>query len=56
MTTVSGNQLAVNADTICIHGDSPNAVEVAKAVREALAEEGVSVSPLREVLGAPVAG
>jgi UPF0271 protein len=32
--------------SICIHGDGPNAVELAAAVRAALAAAGVDVSPL----------
>lgn len=35
--------LAPNVDTICIHGDSPGCVEIARAVRSALEEAGWSV-------------
>jgi 5-oxoprolinase (ATP-hydrolysing) subunit A len=28
----------VRADSICVHSDTPNAVEVARAVRDALKE------------------
>ncbi len=34
-------------DTICIHGDSPGAAQVARAVREALRAEGIPTGPLR---------
>jgi len=33
-------------DTICIHGDSPGAAEVAAAVREALRAAGIKTGPL----------
>jgi 5-oxoprolinase (ATP-hydrolysing) subunit A len=33
-----------SAQTICIHGDTPQAVEIARAVRERLLREGVVVS------------
>jgi UPF0271 protein len=33
-------------DTICIHGDSPGAGQVAAAVRRALDEAGVATGPL----------
>ena len=33
-------------ESICIHGDGPNAVELAAAVRSALQGSGVSVAPL----------
>jgi UPF0271 protein len=35
--SVNGNDVAVKAETICVHSDTPNAVEVAAAVREAIA-------------------
>ena len=35
--SVGGNDVAVRADCICVHSDTPNAVAVAKAVREAVA-------------------
>jgi UPF0271 protein len=35
--SVAGNDVPVRADSVCVHSDTPNAVEIAKAVREALA-------------------
>jgi len=35
---VSGKDVAVVAESICVHSDTPGAVEIARAVREALAE------------------
>jgi UPF0271 protein len=32
--SVSGKDVAVRADSICVHSDTPNAVEVARAIRE----------------------
>jgi UPF0271 protein len=34
-------------DTICVHGDTPGAVDVAASVRRALEQAGVTVKPLR---------
>ena len=34
--SVNGKDVAVRADSICVHSDTPNAVEVARAVRDAL--------------------
>ncbi|MEU3273919.1 5-oxoprolinase subunit PxpA [Saccharomonospora sp. NPDC006951] len=50
VASTSGTWLDVDADTICVHGDRPNAVEIATAIRERFAEEGVRVAPMREVL------
>jgi UPF0271 protein len=48
--TVSGKRFDVAADSICIHGDRPNVIEIAVAVRSRLEELGVLVQPLTEVL------
>lgn len=40
---VEGGLVPVRAQTLCIHGDNPQAVEIAKAVREALLAEGVAI-------------
>jgi UPF0271 protein len=37
--SIAGNDLPVRADAICVHSDTPTAVEVAKAVREALSSD-----------------
>ena len=38
-----GATVAVRADTLCIHGDTPGAAAAARAVRDALEQEGVEV-------------
>ena len=52
VTSVSGKRIAVDADTICVHGDRPNAVEIATEIRSRLAGAGVSLAPMSEVLAA----
>lgn len=39
--------LVGKVDTLCIHGDTPGAVEAATAVRDALEKQGVSIRALR---------
>jgi UPF0271 protein len=41
-----GSALAVAADTLCVHGDTPGAERIAAAVRRALEAAGVTVAPL----------
>ncbi len=43
MPTIEGTEVALDAHSICIHGDSPHAVAMAKRVRDALHEAGVSI-------------
>jgi 5-oxoprolinase (ATP-hydrolysing) subunit A len=37
--TINGLDVAVRADSICVHSDTPNAVAVARAVRDALTSQ-----------------
>lgn len=39
--------LVGEVDTLCIHGDTPGAAEVAKAVRNSLEQQGVKIRALR---------
>jgi len=52
VTSVNGKVIDVDADTVCLHGDRPNAPEIAAAIRERLREEGVQVAAMHEVLAA----
>ena len=44
--SAGGRRLAMRADTVCVHGDTPGAVESARAVRAALEAAGVELVPL----------
>ena len=39
----TGECVAVTADTICLHGDTPGAAEAAFALKQALAERGITI-------------
>jgi UPF0271 protein len=41
-----GNKVAIAAQTICIHGDTPGAPTIAATVAKTLREAGVTVAPL----------
>ncbi|MEO8851940.1 MAG: 5-oxoprolinase subunit PxpA [Allobranchiibius sp.] len=43
IVAVDGTPVPVAAESVCLHGDSPGAVEMARAVRSALASSGVEV-------------
>ena len=40
-----GSMIKVSASSLCLHGDTPGAVELARAVRAALTEAGVELAP-----------
>lgn len=49
ITTISGKKISAEADTICCHGDSPNAASVVKTVRERLEGAGIPLRKLGEM-------
>ncbi len=44
--SVNGRWLAMDIDTICIHGDNMESVDAARRLRERAGEEGIEVAPL----------
>jgi 5-oxoprolinase (ATP-hydrolysing) subunit A len=50
VTAITGKEVRLRADTICLHGDTPGAARIAHAVRERLESAGVQVRPLGEFL------
>lgn len=47
VTTPDGKEATVRADTICIHGDTPGAVELTKAIHQAFREAGIEVRSVK---------
>ncbi|RGE42657.1 LamB/YcsF family protein [Comamonas testosteroni] len=41
---VDGSMVRVEADSICVHGDSPGAVAIARALRKQFEQEGVQIT------------
>jgi UPF0271 protein len=46
VTTYEGKTMALEPDTLCLHGDTPRAVEFARAVRAALNLAGIEMKPM----------
>lgn len=44
--SLDGSPIPVQADTLCVHGDTPDALAIARAVRSALESSGVTVAAL----------
>ena len=44
--TVEGDDLSLAVESVCVHGDAPNAPEIARAIRTALADAGIELAPL----------
>ena len=43
ITAIDGTQIAVSVESVCVHGDSPGAVQIATAVRDQLAAAGADI-------------
>jgi UPF0271 protein len=48
--SVEGRDVEVRGDTICVHGDTPGAVEFARELRRQLEREGVKISAPQSLL------
>ena len=42
----TGARVDVHAETLCVHGDTPDALGIARAVRTALEARGVRIAPV----------
>jgi len=45
VTAIDGSEVPLRAETICVHGDTPGAVELIRRIRDGLAAAGVTVAP-----------
>ena len=48
--SAEGNDIKLKAHSVCLHGDNPSAVELARHIRKTLQDNGVVISTIREVL------
>lgn len=46
VVAITGEVVHVRADTLCLHGDTPDAVKLASALRAALEGAGVTLAPM----------
>jgi UPF0271 protein len=46
VTAIDGSTVAVNAQSVCLHGDGAHALAFAKRIRERLTAEGIAITPL----------
>ncbi len=42
---ITGRDIPVKADSICVHGDGPKALAFTSRIRQKLAEEGIALAP-----------
>ena len=49
-TAITGEEIEIHADSLCLHGDNPGAVEMAKAVSEGLERAGAEIVPMNQLV------
>jgi UPF0271 protein len=49
VSTVEGGELELHVESICVHGDAPNAPAIARAIRDRLQDAGVELARLAEL-------
>ena len=50
VTAITGKDIPIEADSVCVHGDGPKALAFVTKIRETLAAEGISICPLSEIV------
>jgi UPF0271 protein len=50
VVSVTGKVIKMRTDTVCIHGDTKGAVEIARGVRQALKQSGIDVAPFKTAM------
>jgi 5-oxoprolinase (ATP-hydrolysing) subunit A len=46
----TGKVIKMRTDTVCIHGDTPGAVNIARGVRQVLKDGGIEVAPFTKAV------
>lgn len=50
VTSISGQKIKIDAQSVCVHGDNAHALEFVRKIRNALAAENIITAPISEVL------
>ena len=43
VTAVDGSHISISVESVCVHGDSPGALQIAAAVRDQLKAAGIEL-------------
>jgi UPF0271 protein len=46
VVAIDGTEIPLNAQTLCVHGDTPGAVDLVRQIRELLENQGIDVKPM----------
>lgn len=48
--TIDGTEVEIRVDTLCVHGDNPQAVQMVKKIREVLSHHNVKILPMKHFI------
>lgn len=50
VTAITGKEISIEADSVCVHGDSATALLFIEAIRKACLEENIDLVPLNQIV------
>ncbi len=50
VTAITGKEIPLQADSVCVHGDSPKALNFVQKIRTAFQAAGIQIAPLGEIV------
>lgn len=50
VTAITGKDIPIKADSVCVHGDGAKALAFVEKIREELTKDGVTICPLKEIV------
>lgn len=50
VTSISGKEIEICPDSVCVHGDSEKALLFVKKIKTALESEGIEIKPINEII------
>ena len=51
VTAITGKEIPVEANSVCVHGDGPKALAFVQKIRKALEAENIRIASIEEVIG-----
>ena len=46
VTCIDGEEIALSGETVCVHGDNPQALALVRQIRRTLEDAGVAIQPV----------
>jgi UPF0271 protein len=50
ITSITGDEISIKADSVCVHGDNPKALDFVRKIREELEKEGITITAISDFI------